>query len=184
MAIDINTLPISGAVLVAGGVWIGVSYIVLAPELVERKAVQIGWQTQCQASVRTDLMGAQALPPMSTPLDGVGCNDLMGAVVPSDHRPFFDMFGLGMVCDAVDQAQARKRQIERMREDRMRRSLEEAGSKCACAVTHLSASKRWDFALAAGTARLVEPASVANFETSLTQSLRSPACAVFANAEG
>jgi hypothetical protein len=108
----------------------------------------------------------------------------MGAVVPSDHRPFFDMFGLGMVCDAVDQAQTRKRQIERMREDRLRRSLEEAGSKCACAVTHLIANKRWDFALAAGTARLVEPVSVTNFETSLTQSLRSPNCSVFANAEG
>ncbi|MCQ0989585.1 hypothetical protein [Jiella marina] len=179
MPIDFSSIPISGGVLVAGALWAGASAYALGPLVAERSAEQIGWTADCEQRIAADIKTRQPAP---EPGFAFQCGDLLGGL-PGEQRQFLDMFGMGIACDAMDRAQARKRHLAELKRQRIERAAAEAGSRCACAVSHMTMVKRWDFALAAGTARTVVPSSVTNLRASLLESLASPACAGVAKLE-
>ncbi|TPW33120.1 hypothetical protein FJU08_00695 [Martelella alba] len=179
MPIDISTLPISGRVIVAGLVWAGVSAFALGPLLAERTAEKIGWQEDCQHQVVAAIAARQPEPEAGP---SFGCDQVFGSL-PPEYRQLMDMFGAGMACDALDQANAQKERLLELRRQHLENVAHEAGSKCSCAVTSFAMTKRWDLALAAGSARLLVPASVSNMHASLLEALTSPACANLAKAE-
>lgn len=180
MNIDTTTLPISGGAIVAGIVWAGVSAFALGPAIAERTAQKIGWTEDCANRV------AQAIAAhMPEPDIGMSMNcDTLLPPMPREYRQLYDLFGMGMACDAIDKANEQKRRLIENQRQRLENTAREADSKCACAVSHFTVSKRWDLALAAGTARLIVPGSVSNMRASLLESLASPACAGLARVEG
>lgn len=180
MPIDVNNLPISGGVIVAGLLWIGVSAFALAPILAERTALKIGWQEDCEQQVVQELT---TLEMPTSPELSIGCEPILGNL-PHEQRQLLDMFGVGAACDAIDATNAHKRRLLELRRERLNRAASDAGSKCSCAISHFTMSKRWDLALAAGSARLIVPGTVSNMRASLLEALSSPACAGLAKVEG
>ncbi|OXT01985.1 hypothetical protein B7H23_03345 [Notoacmeibacter marinus] len=180
MPFDITSLPVSGGVLVAGAAWAGLSAFVLGPLVAERSAETIGWMPQCERLVADDIMESGVEPELQLML---GCHDVLG-VLPPEHRQILETFGLDMACEMVDAANDQKKRLADLKRQKLERAVAQAGSKCACAVSHMTVSKRWDFAVAAGSARTVMPSSVANIGASLLGSLASPSCANLIKAEG
>ncbi|NDW06483.1 hypothetical protein [Jiella pacifica] len=179
MPIDFSSLPISGGVLVAGAVWAGASAFVLGPLVAERSAERIGWYSDCEQRIAADIQTREPVPESEFTFQ---CGDLLG-VLPGEQRRVLDLFGMGRACEAFDYAEIQKRRLAELKRQRIERAAAESGSRCACAVSHMTMTKRWNFAIAAGTARTVIPASVANLRASLLESLASPACAGVAKLE-
>lgn len=177
---DINTLPVSGGVIAAALVWAGASAFVLGPMVAERSAQKIGWQADCEQRVVSDI---KANAPAANEGTVLGCKDVLGAL-PPDYNRLMKGLGFGAACTLLDKTNEQKRRVADLKRLRLERAAAEAGSRCSCAVSHLTVSKRWEFALAAGSARIVVPSSVADIRASLLQSLASPSCAGLAKAEG
>lgn len=179
MIIEPNSLPVSGSVLFAGVAWIGLSAFVLGPLLAERSAQKIGWQVDCEKQV---VRTVAAQEPASSAEPMFGCGDVFGHI-PYEQRQIMDMLGFGAACQMVDRVNDQKQRLLQMKRQALEQAVAAAGSKCSCAVAHMTMSKRWDLALAAGSARLVVPPSVANLRASLMESLASPSCAGLARVE-
>lgn len=179
MILEPNSLPVSGSVLFASVAWIGLSAFVLGPILAERSAQKIGWQADCEKQVvRTVAAQEPALSVEPT----FGCNDVLGHI-PYEQRQIMERLGFGAACQMVDRANEQKQRLLQMKRQALEQAAAAAGSKCSCAIAHMTTSKRWDLALAAGSARLVLPPSVANLRVSLMESLTSPSCTGLAKVE-
>ena len=169
---DLSTLPISGGLLVAGALWAGVSGFVLAPLVVERSAAKSNWQGQCQAAVAQDIRDAAPLHNLSPELS---CDDVLGQLPPG-YGDLLSFAGMDAACKALDQAKAQRQRLRELKQARLDRAAEQAGSICSCAVAHLTQSQRWSFALYAGSATLIAPPVAKDLNTALMTSARSPSC--------
>lgn len=171
--IDLQSLPVSGGVIVAGALWAGVSAFVLGPLVVERSAEKLQWVPICEREITLEIAANQ---PVGDLKPEVSCDQALG-FMSKDHRRFFNLFGLDQACRAVDQANAKKRELQALREKRLAQTAQRAGAQCTCAVDHLIEEKRWSVALHAGTGRLVTPSVMRDLNSSLVTSARAPHCA-------
>ena len=174
MSLDINTLPISGGVLLTALGWAAISALVLGPLAAHRTIEATQWPAQCAAEVRSDI-AAQAPP---RPLDltcnaAVGLlNDLLngdrapgfGAPLPPRCGPLGELFVENII-------NADPHAAERQRLDRV---AARAPSACACAADVVAGDRiRWG--LYAGSARLL--GGPRDIEADLTAALHGPHCA-------
>ncbi|MCW2308837.1 hypothetical protein [Rhodobium gokarnense] len=83
-------------------------------------------------------------------------------------------FDNNILTQTLEAAQNAKRAV---RKKRMDYAASRAGSRCDCAVTMTLEKRRTDFALYAGTLRLVVPRSVKSLQSELKSALNSPECA-------
>ncbi len=171
--IDMTSLPVSGGVIVAGALWVGLSAFVLGPVVVERSADKMDWCETCEQQLVAEIKARQPLPSAKPNL---GCDDVMKHL-PKEYGKILNLFGMDAACKIVDQKNAQLKQIEAIKRERVMQAAEHANSQCECAVAHLIEIKRWSFAMHAGSARLITPSGVSYLSAALMASAKSPECA-------
>lgn len=175
MPFDMNALPVSGGIVVAGLLWVGTSLFVTGPligdRIIEKK---VNWSSQCAGHIRAEIAADEPEP---AAIPKFGCNAIFGFYgrAGADYcRVHGHLFDNNILTEALDATQNAKRAAHRKR---MEYAVSRAGSRCACAATTTLERRRTDFALVAGTLRLVVPRSVKSVESELKSALNSPRCA-------
>lgn len=172
--IDFNSLPVSGGLLVAGLLYGGASLLVTGPTVMERTVAKSGWASRCESFIRAEI---KADEPEAPTIPKFGCNAFFGFYgrAGADYcRQHGRIFDNNVLTQTLEAAQNAKRAA---RKKRMEYAVSRAGSRCDCAVTTTLEKRRTDFALYAGTLRLVVPKSVKSLQSELKSALNSPECA-------
>jgi len=169
---DMNSLPISGGIIVAGITWAAVSGFVLGPVVAERTIGNSGWHRACQHGLRADIASQR---PQPAPKPDISCNRLLGAI--GNGADQFCDHGGDLLFDllSIDPLAGQKEQARRLKTERLSRIAALAPSRCSCAASVVGA-ERVAWGLHAGSARLA--GGPQNLSTDLTQALHSPACAL------
>ena len=173
---DLNSLPISGGVVVAGLVWAGVSGFVLGPVVADRTIEKTGWQRTCVRDLRATV--AKRMPQEHVQPE-LSCEAVAGTVPGPLGALALDFCrnGGGELLDMLPpDPSARLREEARRRElARLARIAEQAPSRCSCAVS-IVASERVTWGLYAGSARLV--GGPHDLTSELDRALQAPRCAL------
>ena len=173
MSTEPSGMPINGGLLTGLIAYGLVSAFVTGPVIGERTIDKSGWEPRCEADLHNQIMSTA---PERAEVPRMDCMATFGMFVP-DPKGFCKKhsdFRLDMpIIDKVFELenQAREKAIRRI-EDKAARS----SSRCSCATRMVLEEERVDFALYAGTARLVTPPSVRNLEGSLEATLSGPLC--------
>ena len=175
--IDMMSLPVSGGLLAAGAVWVGLSGFVLGPVYTERSAEKIDWCEQCETQLVAEIKARRPLPSAEPRL---GCDDVL-TVLPKEYGKLMTLFGVDAACQLVDQQNAHRQRVADLKRERVMQATEHTASQCACAIAHLIEDKRWSIALHAGTARLISPSITRDLKSSLMAAAKSPECARLTN---
>ncbi|WP_386627503.1 hypothetical protein [Sulfitobacter geojensis] len=169
---DLNSLPISGGVVVAGAVLAVVFGAGLGPLVADRTIAASGWTMTCESSLRSDQV-SQSRDTSSAP--DISCGDITDVIGNGSDALcnlggdlLIDLMKLGTKLDP--QTAIRERAA-----NRASRIAELAPTKCACAAKTV-ASDRWGWGLYAATGRLIGGPDDLN--TDLTQALHGSACAM------
>ncbi|MFA6965231.1 hypothetical protein [Bosea sp. (in: a-proteobacteria)] len=172
MFTDILNLPITGSALWATGAYAALSLAVTGPLVAERTIEKSGWVQQCARQGR-----AAATPPISTPLPRIDCTTVLGAVRGPEGAAFCARHGdvLAMPFELLNALAARPADIARRRAEEQ---AAKAPAACGCAVAMVIETRRIDFALHAGTARLITPMPVRGLAGELDRARSSSACSV------
>ena len=174
MPIDTSNLPVSGGVVVAGLIYVGVVTFGLAPMVAKRTIERTNWDTSCKAGLQAEI-SEQRSPPRIIPK--TDCKSIFGSFMPE----------LGALCSkygnpdfggpATQIIQAQERAKAEFENRRLRRIASQTTSRCECAVAIVSEKRVW--AIYSGSFRLITPPSVSNnLNSSLERALRSPQCAM------
>ncbi len=171
---DTSNLPISGGLIVAGLAYIAVTYFITADVIGTRTIAKSNWGKQCTSHLRSQILDVQPEPIFTPKLD---CNSLMGmfgeqgkAVCTKHGNPSFNL-------PFMDQLNVQKRRAQEYQQKRLQSAASKVGLRCDCAVSLSLESNRSAWSLYAGSARLVTPHKVKNFNSELITALRSPLCA-------
>jgi hypothetical protein len=174
MPLDLQNPLASGGMAVAAAVYVGASLYVTGPLVAERTIERSGWQRTCQAHLSAAVTKDEPLPAFVPKLD---CQAFLGwfgadgrAVCDAHGNPSFALPGF-------DQLEAQRRRLDQLRHEQLAARVAQSPSRCACAVTVTLERHRTDFALYAGSARLITPSAVRNLSSELQTSLRTPICA-------
>ena len=172
MLMNASDLPISGSFILAAAAYVGLSLFVTGPTVGKRTIDQSNWLQRCEAGIKADLQSRAPAPEVELKTD---CDTLLGwysremsGVCRKHGNPTFNLPFMNVI-------QEQKRRLRAQQEARLAHVASQAGSRCECAANVLL-EERTPFALYAGSARLIEPATVQNLEASLVRSLNSPAC--------
>jgi len=170
--IDINTLPISGGILVAGIGWAVISGAVLGPLVADRTIQKSGWHQICERKIKQSLI-EQRPQEQSTPK--IECGSFMkifgrGAdqFCRQGGDELFDLM-------TIDPLAGQKERLRQQKAQRLERLAELAPTQCACAATVVK-DDRLGWGLYAGTARIAGGPD--NLNADLTRALYSPVCAL------
>ncbi len=172
---DATGLPMAGGVFAAVLLYAGVSLFVTGPVVGSRVIEKTNWSGQCQRHIRARI---EADEPAQPRLPKIGCNLIFGLYGKAGedycrvHGHHFDNNIFSQTLEAAEEA---KRTAQRRR---MEYAASRAGSRCDCAVTLTLERRRTDFALYAGTLRLVTPRSVKALQSELKSALNSTQCAM------
>lgn len=167
---DINSLPISGGIVVTGITWAALSGFVLGPVVADRTITNSQWHQTCEQGLRA---GVAAQRPQVEVRPDISCNRLMGAIGN----------GADQLCDhggdlllnllSIDPLAGQKEQAHRLETERLSRIAALTPSRCSCAASVVAAD-RLTWGLHAGSARLVSGPQ--DLSSDLTQALHSPVC--------
>jgi hypothetical protein len=173
MPIDTTNLPIGGSVILAGAVYVATSLFITGP-LVAKRTIDLksNWNAICERNLKAEISERRSPPKIIPRTD---CQSILGQFMPE----------LGQLCrqygnpDFGGYSTQLLRQQERLRqqaeERRLAKLATQSGSRCECAASAVSQNKDW--ALTAGSLRLVSPPSTnVNLKSELTHALNSPRC--------
>ena len=165
---DMLTLPTTGGALLAGAAYAALSVFVTGPLVAERTIDKSGWPGRCASQ---GLTAAMPEPPQAS---SRLCGDTLGAVYGKDGEAFCARYGDSLT-RAFDLLGSLPGQY---RADTRAKAAEQAaaGSRCLCATQTVLGERQIDFAIYAGTARLVSPLSVRSLDAELTRAFHAPAC--------
>ena len=170
---DLNSLPISGGVIVAGITWAAISAFALGPVVADRTIENSGWHKTCETNLRSSI-AARIPKPQSTPK--ITCGDIakiFGMAGDADQlceqggNAIFDLM-------MIDPLAGQKEQMRKRQAARLAQIADQAPSRCSCASSFV-ASDRLSWGLFAGSARQL--GGPKNLQAKLTQALHSPECA-------
>lgn len=165
--IDLSSLP-SGGGFVAGGLLYAALAVgggdLIGGRVIERDA----WLPRCEATIR---QSAETASPADIP--ELSCGMLAGMIGPDGDKlcTAFGAFIEPMAGSLLEQ-QRRLAELDLLRAQTIRSG---ATSRCACAA-NVVLDKRTDWAIYAGTLRLIAPATIRNLDAELFAALRSPLC--------
>lgn len=168
MSFDTQTSFMSGGLamsIVGYGLF---SAFVTGPEILLREADKIGWSKQCARLVRLEV---QDNAPQSQQIPNIDVGRMMDGLFGNGGRQIIAPFE-GM----INQAQRQANRARDLNEERLRRKIEAAGSRCGCAVAVLS-EQRISLGLYAASGRLITPTLFKNLNSELQTALRSARCA-------
>lgn len=175
MSFDTSNLPISGGVVLAAALYAGVSFFGTGQVIAKRTIENSDWGATCQSVLRVEISTRKE---PETLIPRTDCNSLLGRFMPE----------LGALCnqygnpDLSGGATSMLREQERQRRAREDRRIalaaSQTGSRCDCAASVVT-QDRLNWALYAGSARLISPISVTNnLNSELTRALHSSHCAL------
>lgn len=169
---DINPLPISGDIVVAGIAWAALSGFVLGPVVAERTIANSDWHQTCEQDLRANV---EAQIPQTEVKPDISCNQLMGAI--GNGADELCNHGGDLLFDllSIDPLAGQKEQARRLETERLSRIAELTPSRCSCAAAVVGAD-RLTWGLHAGSARLA--GGPQDLSADLTKALHSPACAM------
>ena len=171
MNFDSSSLPVSGGVVLAGLFYAGVSVFALGPLVAERTIEKSNWPAQCQQNLTADIELERTPPKVIPRMD---CKSMLGSFMPqlSDLCTHYGNpdFG-GMATQVIRQQEQARKHIE---DQRLSRAAAQTGSRCACAASIVA--RDYDWAIHAGSMRLIKPTSVKNLSSELKQAVHSPHC--------
>lgn len=173
MSIDTPTLPISGGVVLAAALYAGISFFGTGQVIAKRTIENSDWGATCQSALEVEI---STLREPVTIIPRTDCNALLGGFMPE----------LGALCNQYGNPDLSGGTTNMLREqERQRRAAEDrrialaasqTGSRCDCAAS-VVAQDRLNWAILAGSARLISPISVTdNLNSELTRALRSSHC--------
>lgn len=171
---DTSGLPIAGGALMAALLYAGASVFITGPVIGERTIEKSNWASRCDGFIRAEITADE---PEAPRIPKLGCSAIFGLYGRAGqeycrvHGHHFDNNILTQTLEAAQNAK------QAARKKRMDYAASRAGSRCDCAVTMTLEKRRTDFALYAGTLRLVVPRSVKSLQSELKSALNSPECA-------
>ncbi|OXT01632.1 hypothetical protein B7H23_01280 [Notoacmeibacter marinus] len=171
--LDISNLPVTGGVIVGALVYGAISLSATGPLVGERLIEKTGWQQQCQARLIRELERNQTPPDFVPKLD---CSSVFG-LFGREGRQLCQTYG-NFELPLFDQLNAHQQQLAEANRKRLENSAAKTSSRCACAEAFVLEKRRTDFALHAGSLRLIEPAPVTALDHELNTALHTPACAL------
>ncbi|XWN32088.1 MAG: hypothetical protein ROR55_02940 [Devosia sp.] len=172
--IDVSNMPAGGPV-VAIIAYCLVATFVTGPVVATRTIQSSGWETNCQTALAVEIEES-ATPDLQ--LGDVGCNTLFGMLGDRGAalcRVHGEKINNLPPLQMVRELEARKAELERRRMDR---AIAKSGSRCSCAENLISEGRRLQWALHAGSARLITPTPIRNLEAELAAALHSPSCSL------
>ena len=173
MPIDTSNMPISGGLIVALALYAGASFWGTGQVIAKRTIENSDWGATCQSALRAEI---STFREPVTIIPKTDCNSLLGGFMPE----------LGALCNqygnpdlsggTTSMLLEQERQRREAEDRRIALKASQAGSRCDCAVSVVT-QDRLNWAILAGSARLISPATVTdNLNSELTRALRSPHC--------
>ncbi|MCP4195973.1 MAG: hypothetical protein GY762_02390 [Proteobacteria bacterium] len=170
----VNNLPLSGGVVVAGLIYVGAS--LMTGQIVgERLIKKSGWDNQCRAGIRADIVSRQ---PAQSFVPKIDCNSILGGWMGREGKAWCAQYGEKIINPLGDQLNARERQLREASKRRLTNALSKSSSRCSCAASLALESNRVSFALYTGSIRLVNPPAIKNLKGTLATALNNPLCSV------
>lgn len=173
MSFNTSDLPISGGVLLAGVIYIGVSLFVTGPMVATRTIEKSDWKHVCNDGI-TSAIEAQRTPLKVIPR--TDCRSLLGGFMP-ELGNLCDQYGNpdfgGSTAQVLREQERRRVEAE---ENRLAALASKSESACGCAASIVAQDRGW--ALHAGTFRIVTPPSVKHLDSELHGALQSSHCAL------
>ena len=174
MPFDTSNMPISGSVILAAALYVGVSFFGTGQVIAKRTIESSDWGAMCQSALRVKISTRRE---PATIIPRTDCNSLLGGFMPE----------LGALCNQYGNpdlsggttGMLREQEHQRREAENRRIALaaSQTGSRCDCA-TSVVTQDRLNWALLAGSARLISPPAVTdNLNSELTRALNSPYCA-------
>ncbi len=171
MSFETSALPISGGVLVAGFIYAGASLFILGPLVAERTIEASDWSQQCQAGLQAEIEATRTPEKIIPQMD---CRSTLGSFLPE----------LAKICDQYGNpdfggpASSLLRQQEKVRraaeEKRLALTASQSTSRCDCAANVVAQDRNW--AIHAGSLRLISPPQVTRLSSELSRALQSSHC--------
>ena len=170
--IDINQLPVSGGVIVAGIGWMVISGTLLGPLVADRSIEKSGWHQICERKIKQSLID-QRPQKQSTPK--IECGSVMKIFGRGAdqfcHQGGNELFELM----TIDPLAGQKESLRQQKAQRLERLAELAPTQCSCAAAVVK-DDRLGWGPFTGTARIAGGPD--NLNADLTRALYSPACAL------
>ena len=179
---DLNSLPLSGGIIVAGAFWTGASVFALGPLVTERELIRDDWFATCEADLQSDLASQRTTAPANA-MPELDCNSTFGLLYGDQGEALCREYGnFSLPIPGLDALRDQERQVREAETRRINRAASQAGSRCACAASIYQSEHRLSLALYAGSGRLISPPQVRSRDAELARALSSPACTM--NGEG
>ncbi|MBU2527612.1 MAG: hypothetical protein KKC03_13525 [Bacteroidetes bacterium] len=164
---DLSSIPSGGGVVAGGLIYVALAIgggDLIGGRMIEKSA----WLPRCEATIR---QSAKVSSPADVP--ELSCGMLAGMFGP-DGDKLCTAFGafIEPMAGPLLEEKRRLADLDLLRADALRSG---ATSRCACAA-NVVLDKRTDWAIYAGSLRLMTPASVRNLDAELFAALRSPLC--------
>lgn len=175
MSFDTSNLPISGGVILAAVLYAGASFFGTGQVIADRTIKTSNWGATCQSALRVEISTRRE---PETFIPRTDCRSLLGGLFPELGR-LCDQYGNPDMSGGVTATLREQERQRRAREDRrIALAASQTGSKCDCAASVVT-QDRLNWALFAGSARLISPISVTeNLNSELTRALHSSHCAL------
>lgn len=151
----------------------GVMAFIAGPEIGRRTIEAQNWPQICK---RTIIRQSQPETPSGSNLPRINlCRTFFGLYGQQgqDYCDVHENFWNGPFDQVLNLAEQKKRAAHKWRMDR---ATEDSTEKCQCAQSLTLERKRLDFALYAGSARIITPPSIQNLQSELKSALSSPRC--------
>ena len=171
MMFDNNPSWLSGGLAVSVVGYGLLSAFVIGPSVIlPREVAKLNWDEQCKRIVIAELRQSELQEEFVPQID---YRDVARGWLGRDADPLLQLMEpLGQI---MDQANAQKERAMRLNEERLRRKVQAAGSRCNCAVSMLG-EQRIEIGIYTGTGRLVTPPLLKNLGSQLQTSLHSSRC--------
>ncbi len=166
---EANGWPISAGSMIAIALYGGSALYITGPTVAERTVRKSDWLAQCErsvakhAEVREEPVTKQIIP------------NMMQCTIVMKRNPLIAHY-----CDMAEQVILQKLRAQQalidQRKERIAAAASKAGSRCECALSVSSEQDRIDWAIYAGSLRLVTPNNVRSRDARMSVALSSPSC--------
>lgn len=169
---DIGSYPVSGGAVLGVAVYALISAFGTGQIVGERLIEQSNWQQQCERQITSEIRSNQQARPV---LPELNCNSVFGQFFGREGAQFCERYSDVKIpfADTITQHQNR---LANANEQRLANAVSKSSSQCGCASALTLEKNRIDFAIYAGSLRVLTPAPVQNLQASLQTSLHSPQC--------
>lgn len=167
---DILGLPVTGGALLAGAAYAALSVFVTGPLVAERTIDKSGWAQHCARHAK-----ASVSPPPATPRPNLDCAAIIGTLYGREGAAFCARHGNALALPFGMLGALAHQPVDALQ----RRAADQAAraeSACGCAMAVVLEARRVDFAIHAGSARLITPMPVRDLPAELARARSSSVC--------